>query len=57
MVLNPQAIALQGVGYIPLVLAVQGFAEDDATYSDFLFTRRRVRQPPENDEALLLLIL
>jgi hypothetical protein len=27
MILDPRAIALQGVGYAPLLVAVQGFAE------------------------------
>lgn len=57
MTLNPRAIALQGIEFTPLHIAVQGLSDDTRVNDEFRRRRRRVATPKENDEALLLLIL
>ena len=57
--MNPLAIALQGVGFTPALVAVQGFAniqEARRAYIDIPKPTRLARKV-ENDEALLLFIL
>jgi len=60
MTLTPLAVALQGIGFTAMVLAVQGFANvgQDEWRGDYR-TRIRVkrRRRLENDDALFFAIL
>jgi hypothetical protein len=60
MTLTPLAIALQGIGFTAMVLAVQGFANvgQDEWRGDYR-TRIRVkrRRRLDNDDALFFAIL
>lgn len=59
MNLTPLAVALQGVGYGPQPLALQGFYETAGAVPQPFYRNRVkvIRKKRENDEALLLLIL
>jgi hypothetical protein len=60
MNLSALEIALQGIGFIALALAMQGLTAAETTVPQQTFYRHRVkviRRKRENDEALLLFVL
>lgn len=68
MSLDPRAIAIQGVGYSPLLMAVQGFGnvvEDEQEIDEALFIRpvlrkeRKKKDPRRDtdDDAIFLFLL